>query len=121
MRHWRLTAPADAAPTLCVGYRIGSRLAVDGEALSLPLQPPIDWVTVTRAVSLPPGAPHTLQGEHPHRAPLPLAWSATAPLPAVTWAATADGPWVRNATPAATWTARCATRRWRWCCSSRRA
>ncbi|HUT56363.1 MAG TPA: alpha-L-rhamnosidase C-terminal domain-containing protein [Phycisphaerae bacterium] len=105
---WRIR-PAPAARPLHFfhGYRLGSRLLVDGQERELPLFPPMDWVTVYGSTFLEvSGKAHEILGSYPKRPDLPYAASvpplafgwAQAPEGGdrIEWAESPEGPWTQG-------------------------
>lgn len=109
-RHsWWRVGPAPAARPLHFfhGYRLGSRLRVDGQEQELPLYPPMDWVTVYGSTLLDASEKaHKILGSYPKRPELPFA----APVPPlafgwtqlpeggdrIEWAESPEGPWTQG-------------------------
>lgn len=102
---WRIgPAPANRPLHFFHGYRLGSRLRVDGREQELPLFPHMDWVTVCGSTLLDAsGKAHEILGSYPKRPDLPYA----APVPPlafgwtqlpeggdrIEWAESPEGPW----------------------------
>jgi hypothetical protein len=105
---WRIRpAPSDRSLHFFHGYRLGSRLRVDGQERELPLFPRMDWATVYGSTVLDASdAAHDILGSYPRKPELPY----PAPVPPlafgwthvpeggdrVEWAVSTDGPWMEG-------------------------
>jgi hypothetical protein len=105
---WRICpAPAARPPHFFHGYRLGSRLLVDGQEQELPFFPRMDWAPVYGSTLLDASEKaHEILGSYPKRAELP--YSAPVPplafgwaqLPeggdSIEWAELPEGPWING-------------------------
>ncbi|MEI8141016.1 MAG: alpha-L-rhamnosidase C-terminal domain-containing protein [bacterium] len=105
---WRICpAPSPRPLHFFHGYRLGSRLLVDGQEQELPLFPRMEWAIIYGSVVLEAsGNAHEIQGsfpkqpELPYAAPiLPLAFG-WAQVPEggdrIEWAVSPEGPWTEG-------------------------
>ena len=102
---WRVCPESSATPLQFFhGYRLGSRLLVDGQEQELPLFPRMDWVVLYGSTFLEASERgHEIVGSYPPRpelpcpAPVPPLAFGWAQLPEggdrIEWAESPEGPW----------------------------